>query len=306
MLKTQLALRPLPLGCYWPASATHPLAERIALLARRGPGLRTRALGLATVGLTAAAVGWSAWAARPPELVWEAEPVAAAVPPAPAATAIAAAFAPKRPPPPRTAPKPPRLELPVPADPEPPEAPPAPELAPALTPVDAAIPPEGCGDVGSGGPPRRLEHGDFGPGRRIHAAADWSSVEPGAAVRVYATTTDPQGVPLITDLTAFGSQSWYRVGCIRNHASPERLFTSVAQHGGRLVVTALIKRGSQWLGQGSIELGSGESGIIALPDGHAVRVMAVARAETAEELQAARRTGPNRLFVNVERFLADA
>jgi beta-lactamase regulating signal transducer with metallopeptidase domain len=38
MLKTQLAARPLPIGCYWPAQAAHPLAERIGLLSQRTPG----------------------------------------------------------------------------------------------------------------------------------------------------------------------------------------------------------------------------------------------------------------------------
>ena len=32
LLKTQIAATPLPLGCYWPARAAHPLEERIAML----------------------------------------------------------------------------------------------------------------------------------------------------------------------------------------------------------------------------------------------------------------------------------
>src|SRR5258705_297126 len=46
MLKAQLAARPLPLGCYWPAPSAHPLAQRIRLLAARAPGVWRLRLGV--------------------------------------------------------------------------------------------------------------------------------------------------------------------------------------------------------------------------------------------------------------------
>ena len=42
LLKTQLASRPLPVGCYWPAESQHPLAERIDMLARKPLSTRRR------------------------------------------------------------------------------------------------------------------------------------------------------------------------------------------------------------------------------------------------------------------------
>jgi hypothetical protein len=187
---------------------------------------------------------------------------------------------------------------PIPDDPEPAAQP----AAPNATPVSLAAPPEGCGPDAASGERRRLKPGDFGPARRIHAAARWSSVEPGTAVRVYATAADAAGVPLITDLTAFGSQSWYRVGCIRRNPSDEKLFTSVVQVGDRFTVTASIQRQGRLLGRGAIELASGETGTITLPDGRPVSVSAIARPETQAEIEAAQETPGGRLFVNVARF----
>ncbi|MFL5295044.1 MAG: M56 family metallopeptidase [Phenylobacterium sp.] len=295
MFKTQLAQTPLPLGCYWPSAAPHPLAQRVALLARPTPGRIARAAGLASVSLAALAVGWSAWAARPPEFVWVSAPSSARAMPALLAT-------PARPQPSRT---PHRAPAAIPAAPKPaaaaPEAPP-----PTVVPVSAVLPPEGCGQREAPEGSRRLKPGDFGPARRIHSAAHWSSVAPGMAVRVYATAQDRDGVPLITDLTAFGSQSQYRVGCIRSNPSPERLFTSVIQRGDRLLVTASIRDGERWAASGTVDLASGESGEIALPDGRKVSVSAMARPETPEEIDAARSTAPERLFVNAGPFLRDS
>jgi hypothetical protein len=221
---------------------------------------------------------------------------AAATPPAPPTPQQPMAH-PPRPSPPAAA------ALPIPSDPEPPVWQPIATGAVALA---TPAPAEGCGqEPADGDRPRRLAPADFGPARRIHSAAHWSSVEPGTAVRVYATATDPDGVSLITDLTAFGSQSWYRVGCIRRSPSPEKLFTSVAQHGDRFTVTAFIQNGRDRIGPRSVDLASGEAGTIALPDGRVVSVTAFARPETAAEVEAGRETGAGRRFVSVSQFLAD-
>jgi beta-lactamase regulating signal transducer with metallopeptidase domain len=78
LLKTHLVVRPLPLGCYWPASARHPLSRRVEQLAFTPPswaaGHRGQAVAL---GLVLALAG-AAWAARPPETHVRIDPVAQA------------------------------------------------------------------------------------------------------------------------------------------------------------------------------------------------------------------------------------
>ena len=277
MLKTQLAAQPLPLGCYWPAPSRHPLALRIDLLSHSAPGPAGRRAGAALTGLLAlAAAGLAAWAPaplRPAALETPAAATSAATRPAadrPAVPQIAAQDASS-----------------------PPEAAPAAD-APSPTPADAID-----GRNADGSPRRLMPPGLFGPAR-IHAAADWSRVEPGSAVRVLATMTDPEGIPLTTDLTAFGSQSWYRVGYVRRGPSRFKLFTSVAQRGDRLLVTAALDRSFQPLSSASLELASGETGTIRLPNGLLVTVTPTLRPETPEEIAEAQR-GHGRRFVNVER-----
>jgi beta-lactamase regulating signal transducer with metallopeptidase domain len=64
LLKTQLAGAALPLGCYWPARARHPLEVRVELLRRpRGDGGLE---GPLAVGAGVAAAALLAWAAEPP------------------------------------------------------------------------------------------------------------------------------------------------------------------------------------------------------------------------------------------------
>lgn len=65
LLKTQLATRSLPVGCYWPAGAQHPLTERIAMLARTPLSRRRRLAATAVVLALAGAGGLAAWAAQP-------------------------------------------------------------------------------------------------------------------------------------------------------------------------------------------------------------------------------------------------
>jgi beta-lactamase regulating signal transducer with metallopeptidase domain len=69
LLKTQLAAHQLPVGCYWPPEAAHPLAERIAMLTRSplSQGRRLAASGAALM-LTAGG-GVAAWAAQPERTV---------------------------------------------------------------------------------------------------------------------------------------------------------------------------------------------------------------------------------------------
>lgn len=74
LLKTQLAARPLPLGCYWPAGTQHPLTERIAMLTRTSPSRRTRLLATAAVVLIAAGAGLAAWAVQPQRTVVQEAP----------------------------------------------------------------------------------------------------------------------------------------------------------------------------------------------------------------------------------------
>lgn len=65
LLKTQLASRPLPVGCYWPAESQHPLTERINMLAAKPLSDRRRAAATAVVLAVSASAGVAAWAAQP-------------------------------------------------------------------------------------------------------------------------------------------------------------------------------------------------------------------------------------------------
>ncbi len=65
LLKAQLAVRPLPLGCYWPAGTQHPLMERIAMLKQSNPSLVRRLSGAALICVLSAGAGYAAWAAAP-------------------------------------------------------------------------------------------------------------------------------------------------------------------------------------------------------------------------------------------------
>lgn len=66
LLKTQLAARPLPFGCYWPARGTHPLETRIRLLAAPFDA-RRHEWGLAAMAATAACAALVAWMVQPKE-----------------------------------------------------------------------------------------------------------------------------------------------------------------------------------------------------------------------------------------------
>lgn len=63
MLKAQLEDLPMPLACHWPAP--HPLRERIALLGKKLPSARRRALASFVITLMTVAAGYGAWAAQP-------------------------------------------------------------------------------------------------------------------------------------------------------------------------------------------------------------------------------------------------
>lgn len=65
LLKSQMVVASLPLGCNWPG-AQHPLIERIALLRRKPPGAARRVAGIGLVMLAAGFAGLGAWAAQPP------------------------------------------------------------------------------------------------------------------------------------------------------------------------------------------------------------------------------------------------
>jgi beta-lactamase regulating signal transducer with metallopeptidase domain len=290
MLKTQIAARPLPLGCYWPAQAVHPLAERIGLLARPQPGPAGRRLGGSVLALLALGTALGAWTARPARVV-----LVPVVRPLALETRAPAAAPP-------TLARPARPAGPAPAKPAP-KAPPAqtPDQAVAEAAADALPPPPApqVSDLAAAtrGPP--LAAGVFGP-TRVRSVAGWSRVAPGSAVRVLATMVDPDGIQLVTDLTAFGSQSWYRLGYVQRNSSRYKLFTSVVQRGDRMLITAGLNRQFDPMVSASTELASGQTGDIVLPNGLHVTVTPTLRAETPEEASLAQRTG-ERPFVNVTR-----
>ncbi|HEV7691952.1 MAG TPA: M56 family metallopeptidase [Hyphomonadaceae bacterium] len=81
MVKAELAGRALPLGCYWPQGADHPLTTRVAMLKRAAPGRVRRMTGLAGLIVLSAGAGLGAWASQPDRI--EYRPVISAAPPSP-------------------------------------------------------------------------------------------------------------------------------------------------------------------------------------------------------------------------------
>ncbi len=70
LLKTQLTAQPLPVGCYWPAEAPHPLTERIAMLTRAPLSHGRRVAATVAVAILATGGGVAAWAAQPERTVF--------------------------------------------------------------------------------------------------------------------------------------------------------------------------------------------------------------------------------------------
>ncbi len=267
MLKTQLAARPLPLGCHW---SSHPLAERVRLLTRPAPGRSRRLVGASLTVILGLGGAVSAWTLRPADIVTTFETSPAAMEPA---TVERAAFSP-----------PPRPNTPSPSRrPSKPRAPSPPAeadigAAPVLAQVEspAASPP-----LAPSYELRRI--------RIIRAVADRSRVEPGSAVRVVATGMAPDGVALWSDFTAFGSQRLYRKGAYERGGSRYSVFTSVVQEGGRLKVTVSLGRAFKPELTGSIDLAPDQTGVLRLPTGQPMVVTATVRPETPEEIEEGRR-----------------
>jgi len=259
MLKTQLAARPLPLGCHW---ATHPLAQRVRLLSRPTPTRFRRLAGLSCIALLVAGAAAAVWASRPPEVVMAFDP-------------------------PRVVEAPPRAPRPVSA----PVAPPAPKAAPhrpVARPAQVAVTEPILEPVAEPSPvaiepPMRMRRV-----RIIRAVADRSQVQPGSAVRVVASGVAPDGAHLWADFTAFGSQRLYRKGAYERGGSRYSLFTSVVQQGERLLVTVSLGRGFRPDQTGSIELLPNQTGVVRLPTGQDIVVTTSIRAETPDEIEEGR------------------
>lgn len=284
MLKTQLAVRALPLGCYWPAQSPHPLARRIELLTRHDPGQSRRRMGTAVVAMLGVAAAFSAWAARPPEIV--------AVTAAPDAwSSSKATAAPRRAPEPAAAREPgaartgPVVQASGPAA---DVARRTADAAAAQAAADAQTAPAPAESQPVLEPPLRAE--------KIRSLARRSTVEPGSAVRVFATMVDPEGRRLTTDLTAYGSQSAYRTGWFERDGSRQALFTSVYQDGDRFTVSASLDRRFESWNSGSIVLAAGQTGQIVLGNGQVVTVTPTVRRETPAEFEEGQRATRNMAF----------
>ncbi len=68
LVKAQMATLPLPLGCYWPSAAEHPLVERVAMLRRKHIGAARRSIGVAALAVLCAGAGVAAWASEPADV----------------------------------------------------------------------------------------------------------------------------------------------------------------------------------------------------------------------------------------------
>jgi beta-lactamase regulating signal transducer with metallopeptidase domain len=268
MLKTQLAAQPIPFGCHWLGAGPHPLAARIALLAHPAPTSRRRMAGAFAIGLIALGAAAMAWIERPPEVRWLAAVVG---PPAHKPSASVQDLEPFQA---RTA-SPGALHAPVHAPSVEPQAA-TPAAPPAPTAAEEA-------------PPPTLAPTDAAPAYRIRGASQRSHVEPGSAVRIFASMIDPEGHRLVTDLTAYGSQSDYRTGYFTRDGSRYSLFTAVAQEGDVLRVAASLSGRFAPGATRTIALRSGETGTMAFEDGQTVTVTAALRKETPDEVEDARR-----------------
>ncbi|MFT3722810.1 MAG: M56 family metallopeptidase [Hyphomonadaceae bacterium] len=78
LLKTQLAGRPLPFGCYWPARSKHPLTQRIAMIAASPLSRRRRLAARAAVLVTIVSGRAAAWAIQPEQPPAQAQQTAVA------------------------------------------------------------------------------------------------------------------------------------------------------------------------------------------------------------------------------------
>jgi lipopolysaccharide transport protein LptA len=65
LMKAQLAVLPLPLGCYWPSRSQHPLVERVAMLKRPRIGRGRGRAGAVVLACLWAGAGVAAWASQP-------------------------------------------------------------------------------------------------------------------------------------------------------------------------------------------------------------------------------------------------
>jgi hypothetical protein len=122
---------------------------------------------------------------------------------------------------------------------------------------------------------------------RNQARAMRPLISPGSAVRVTASTVDPDGVSLSSDMTSLGSNPLYRKGWYQRAGSRYGLYTSVFQHGDRYWVTASLTYQRQQVVAGGVSLASGETGTIQLASGQVVTVTATARPATPEETEEA-------------------
>lgn len=260
MLKTQLAARPLPLGCHW---AAHPLAQRVRLLSRPTPSRFRRLAGLCCIAVLGLGGASAVWVSRPPDVVMALDPPRLVE--TPPARAPRPPSAPAAPPAPKAAP---HRALTAPA----PVAVTEPILAPVPEPPPVAIE-----------PPMQMRRA-----RIIHAVADRSQVQPGSAVRVVASGVAPDGAHLWADFTAFGSQRLYRKGAYERGGSRYSLFTSVVQQGERLLVTVSLGRGFRPDQTGSIDLLPNQTGVVRLPTGQDIVVSTSVRAETPDEIEEGR------------------
>jgi beta-lactamase regulating signal transducer with metallopeptidase domain len=82
LMKAQLAVMPLPLGCYWPSRSRHPLVERVAMLKRPRVGRARWRTGAVVLGCLWAGAGLAAWASQPAQVrtVLRAAPIAETTP----------------------------------------------------------------------------------------------------------------------------------------------------------------------------------------------------------------------------------
>jgi beta-lactamase regulating signal transducer with metallopeptidase domain/biopolymer transport protein ExbD len=66
LLKTQVSLASLPLGCTWPPRSSRFFMERMTMLANKTPGRARRMAGAGFIAIAVLGAGLAAWAQKPP------------------------------------------------------------------------------------------------------------------------------------------------------------------------------------------------------------------------------------------------
>jgi beta-lactamase regulating signal transducer with metallopeptidase domain len=251
MLKAQTASMALPLGCYWPASATSALEQRLVLLRTPAPSPGRHALGAGGAVLLALLTSLAVWGAQPVRHVILQIPAASASPsptaplfhaeqltpdPAPAKTVIADEAAQRR--------------------------------QTAAAPAPASIPDPPSGPLEDDPKPQATVA--FG----VRPEAWLPRLQPGASIDMSISTILPGGKLLGQHVTTYHQGDTFTSGSA-NFDRRYLLVAGVRQVGDKVEFHPALYLDGQLIGSGRATVASGETAQVVLDNGQTVTVSAV-------------------------------